>query len=117
MVYIHSAESISDLESRPLDYSTESLDLAAWLVCQGFPLHRIDPPSRSNPKPHASFVFPESEDLSEAVSTWESGQPILGTDLRRYISVKRDLYGRARSVVSHKAGDLPTNPAEERRQS
>ena len=99
----HSPGSISDPASRPLDYRTESLDLAAWLVCQGFSLHRIDPPSRSNPKPHASFVFPDSEDLSEAISSWESGQPILGTDLRRYITIKRDLFSRAR-LVTREAG-------------
>lgn len=94
MTYTHSADSISD----SVDYNTESLDLAAWLICQGFPLHRIDPPGRSNPKPHASFLFPDSGDLTNAVSAWESGQPVLGTDLRRYITIKRDLFSRARRV-------------------
>lgn len=81
-------------------YSTDSLDLAAWLVCQGFPLQRLDPPSPSSPRPHARFIFPETDDLRDAVSAWESGQPVVGTDLRRYISVKKDLYRRARSVVA-----------------
>lgn len=87
-------------EGQHTDYSTSLLDLAAWLVCQGFPLQRIDPPGPSAPKPHARFVFPRTEELTEAVSTWESGQPVLGTDLRRYTATKRDLYRRARRVVA-----------------
>ncbi len=88
----------------PQEYSTEHLDLAAWLVCRGFQLERLDPPDSSDPRPHARFVFPATDYLIEAVSAWESGQPVLGTDLHRYTSVKRDLYGRARSVVSRVAG-------------
>lgn len=89
----------SRLGNPPREYSTDSLDAAAWLVCQGFSLLRLDPPDASSSKPHARFIFPLSEELSEAVSVWESGQPIAGTDLRRYISVKKDLYHRARQVV------------------
>lgn len=91
--------STSGVTSPPQEYSTESLDLAAWLVCRAFQLERLDPPDSSDSKPHARFVFPATDDLDEAVSSWESGQPIVGTDLHRYTSVKRDLYGRARSVA------------------
>lgn len=93
-----------DIDRRQDEFRTESLDLAAWLVSQGFPLQRLDPPDDSAQRPHAWFIFPRTGDLTEAVSTWESGQPILGTDLRRYISVKKDLFGRARRVVSREGG-------------
>ncbi len=87
------------LDTAPSTYITDRLDLAAWLVCQGFALQRLDPPAPSAPRPHARFVFPATEELSEAVSAWERGQPIHGTDLRRFVSVKKDLFARARRVV------------------
>lgn len=98
-------ESTSDIDSQPEEYSTDSLDLAAWLVCQGLPLRRLDPPDASSSKAHARFVFPATDDVNEAVSAWKSGQPIHGTDLRRYVSVKKDLYARARRVVAREGGE------------
>ena len=82
------------------EYSTENLDLAAWLVCQGFSLHRLHPPPTSAQRQLTRFVFPRTDELHSAISAWESGQPVLGTDLRRYITIKKDLYSRARRVVA-----------------
>lgn len=90
--------------THPKLYTTESLDLAAWLVSQGFPLHRLDPPSDPTTKPLTRFVFPNTDDLADAVSLWESGQPVIGTDLRRYVSVKKDLYRRARQLMNRAEG-------------
>ena len=95
----HYIESAHDTDRQQAEYITDSLDLAAWLVCQGFALHRLDPPPNSAPKQHTGFVFPRTEDLNIAVSAWESSQPVLGTDLHRYINVKKDLFRRARSVA------------------
>lgn len=81
------------------EYHTDNLDLAAWLVCQGFTLQRLDPPPASAPRQLTRFAFTETDDLADAVTAWESGQPVLGTDLRRYIVIKRDLYARARAVA------------------
>jgi len=81
------------------EYSTRSLDLAAWLVCDGFTLERLDAPALDSPRALTGFVFLSDPSLPEAVAKWESGQPVLDTDLRRYISAKRDLYRRARSVA------------------
>ena len=86
-------------------FTTESLDLAAWLVCQGFPLQRLDPPAQPASTPLTGFVFESSEALAAAVTTWESGQPVRHADLRRYISVKRDLYRRARRVATSTEAD------------
>ena len=86
------------------EYSTESLDLAAWLVCQGFSLQRLDPPAPDSPRPLTRFVFDHTDALSEAVTAWDSGQPVRDTDLRRYIGVKRDLYRRARIVAQASGG-------------
>ena len=91
-------------EGRPDDlahteHSTDNLDLAAWLVCQGFSLQRLDPPAQDSLKRLTRFVFDHSDALSEAVTTWESGRPVRDTDLRRYIGVKKDLYRRARRVA------------------
>ncbi len=95
----HYIDGAHDTARQPTESITDSLDLAAWLVCQGFTLHRLDPPPNSAPKQHTRFVFPSTEDLNIAVSAWESSQPVLGTDLHRYINVKQDLYRRARSVA------------------
>ena len=98
-------------EGRPKDlahtkeYSTESLDLAAWLVCRGLSLQRLDPAELTAPRPLTRFVFRTTDDLSEAVAIWERGQPVRDTDLRRYISAKKDLYRRARHV-QRLAGDV-----------
>ncbi len=86
------------------EYSTESLDLAAWLVCQGFSLQRLDPPAQDAPKRLTRFVFDHSDALYEAVTTWESGQPVRDSDLRRYIDVKKGLYRRARIVAQASGG-------------
>ena len=86
------------------EYSTDNLDLAAWLVCQGFSLQRPDPPAQDSMRRLTRFVFHGSDALSEAVATWESGQPVPDTDLRRYISTKKDLYRRARSVAAQGTG-------------
>ena len=83
----------------PNEYSTDNLDLAAWLVCQGFSLQRLDPPAPDSTKRLTRFVFDHSDALSEAVATWDSGQPVRDTNLRRYISTKKDLYRRARHVA------------------
>ena len=84
------------VDPRPAEYATDSLDLAAWLVCQGVSLQLIDVPSISDPKPNPRFVFPHYEDLSAMLSDWWSGQSVGTSDLHTYLNVRRDLSRRAR---------------------
>ena len=59
------------------------------------------PDRQDSPKRLTRFVFDHLDTLSEAVSMWEGGQPVRDTDLRRYISTKKDLYRRARHVAGN----------------
>ena len=83
------------VDPQPAEYATDSLDLAAWLVCQGVSLRRIDVPHLSA-KPNPRFVFPNYEDLYAMLSDWWSGQPVGISDLTTYLNVRRDLFRRAR---------------------
>ncbi len=95
-----------ELAQDSTDYSTDSLDLAAWLVCHGFSLLRLQPPAQNSTRRLTHFVFEHSEDLVTALDTWESGQPVRDTDLRRYIGVKKDLYHRAHALSRRARGGV-----------
>lgn len=97
----HHANTGSDLDA---EYGTDNLDLGAYLLCRGLSLRRLEPPAPTADRPHARFIFPRTQELTDALTDWESGQPLRGIDLRRYLSVKKDLYRRARRVVSRKGG-------------
>ncbi len=89
-------DSNHEVDPQPAEYATDRLDLAAWLVCLGVSLQRIDVPPVSAPKPNPQFVFPKLEDLYAMLSDWIGGQPVGTSDLTTYLNVRRDLFRRAR---------------------
>jgi hypothetical protein len=78
-------------------WATSDLDLAAYLVLAGCPIHQIEPPAGHGPRRHCLAVFKRSEDLIERVARWNSEDGVRG-DLREYARIRHSVYRWARSV-------------------
>lgn len=78
-------------------YATRSIDEAAWLIADGFTLQRVRPPAADDGL--VVFLFPESDDLQDAVSAWESRyvEPVQG-DVGRFSDARQDLFRQVREV-------------------
>lgn len=78
-------------------YATTDIDEAAYLIAEGFSLRRTQPPSSGDDL--VTFIFPESDDLSDAVAAWEDRyvQPV-HSDVGRFSDARQDLFRRVREV-------------------
>jgi hypothetical protein len=78
-------------------FRTESLDLAAYLVTAGFVPEII----RAEDLRRAIFVFRETEELRQAIVSYEGGASL---PARRLLNVRSRLYREASQIVKGGAG-------------
>jgi hypothetical protein len=78
-------------------WATSDLDLAAYLVLEGCPLHEIEPTTAASPRRYSLAVFKRSPELAERVARWNSEDGVLG-NLREYSRIRRSVYRWAKSV-------------------
>ena len=78
-------------------FSTESLDLAAYLVTAGFVQEIV----RAEDLRRALFEFRETEELRQAIVSYEGGASL---PARRLLNVRSRLYREASQVVNGGAG-------------
>jgi len=78
-------------------FSTESLDLAAYLVTAGFVQEIV----RAEDLRRALFEFRETEELRQAIVSYEGGASL---PARRLLNVRSRLYREASQVVKGGAG-------------
>ena len=78
-------------------FRTESLDLAAYLVTAGFVPEIV----RAEDLRRALFEFKETEELRQAIVSYEGGASL---PARRLLNVRSRLYREASQVVKGGAG-------------
>jgi hypothetical protein len=78
-------------------FRTESLDLAAYLVTAGFVPEII----RAEELRRAIFIFRETEELRQAIVSYEGGASL---PARRLLNVRSRLYREASQIVKGGAG-------------
>ena len=78
-------------------FRTESLDLAAYLVTAGFVPEIV----RDSEQKRAIFEFKETEELRQAIVSYEGGSSL---PARRLLNVRSRLYREASQVVKEGAG-------------
>lgn len=78
-------------------YETTDLELSAFLSYRGIQPSSILPPQAGDPSQYATFSFPKSDDLAEALIEWTSNGTTL-VNVRRYNNARRRLFIEARKA-------------------
>jgi hypothetical protein len=85
----------------PSLWSTDDLDLAAFLVLRGHPIRRLDPPAAESRR--CTAFFDASPALDACVAAWLSSEPVLD-NVREYARVHYSVFRWMRSVLSAVGG-------------
>lgn len=78
-------------------FTTENLDLAAFLICMGYSMNILRPTCGTR----ALFEFVTSSGLVQAIINYESGSP---TPAKRLLNTRSRLYREASNVVKREGG-------------
>lgn len=80
------------------EFRTSDVDLAAYLVCKGYPLRTIHPPTE---RPwHADFAFDDRPEILISLREWGDSSCACHVDARRFALQRRDLYRLARDITA-----------------